>query len=556
MHRLRMTLPVMTILLVGAHAHLATAAPGEIQQSFASPSKYPAGLTSDGESFYLVDWRSAKIHKLSATESKPADTFNAPTLRPHGLTWGNDRLYVSDDHSGWIYAYDPASGLVTNSFEAPDKSPAGLAWADGALYILERRSKQIYKVLPEDGTILGYFEVPSRHCTCLAWDGTYLWVSDRVANEIYMVDPQREMVVGVLDAPGPYAAGLTWHANHLWNVDFQKRELYQLEIHGEQPYRLTDTRRARVEYLWALYNYGPADVRNLQVNLAVPTDLPQQKLLSELTYEPQPTTFARDDWEQQFARFEFDKVPGGTRQLLSYHVQAEVSAIRYLIFPDRVGTLADIPTELRQQYTANGSRYRIDSEFVRELVKDLIGDEQNPYWIARRIFNHLIGELEYQMIGGWDVPEVVLKRGTGSCSEYTFAFIALCRAAGVPARYQGSIVVRGDDASIDESFHRWAEIYLPNYGWVPVDANAGDKPTPAQQAHGFGELSNRFLITTIGGGDSQHIDNSYNSHATYQATGYCKVEQENFGFWEPLEEETDADNDVKKPATPGECRME
>ena len=140
------------------------------------------------------------------------------------------------------------------------------------------------------------------------------------------------------------------------------------------------------------------------------------------------------------------------------------------------------------------------------------------------------------MIGGWDVPEVVMKRGSGSCSEYTFSFIALCRAAGLPARYQGSIVVRGDDASVDEAFHRWAQVYLPNYGWVPVDANRGDARSPADQARGFGELSNRFLITTESGGDSEYLAWGYNSHATWKATGYCKVEEENLGFWEPLEE--------------------
>jgi len=43
---------------------------------------------------------------------------------------------------------------------------------------------------------------------------------------------------------------------------------------------------------------------------------------------------------------------------------------------------------------------------------------------------------------------------------------------GDPAATQGSIVVRHDDASIDEAFHRWAEIYLPNYGWIPVTQTA------------------------------------------------------------------------------------
>ena len=104
-----------------------------------------------------------------------------------------------------------------------------------------------------------------------------------------------------------------------------------------------------------------------------------------------------------------------------------------------------------------------------KLAKKIVGDEKNPYWIARKVYNYLTEHLEYEMVGGWDIPEVVLKRGSGSCSEYTFSFVALCRAAGLPARYQGSVVVRGDDASIDEAFHRWAQVYLPIYGWVPVD---------------------------------------------------------------------------------------
>ena len=74
---------------------------------------------------------------------------------------------------------------------------------------------------------------------------------------------------------------------------------------------------------------------------------------------------------------------------------------------------------------------------------------------------------------------------------------------------------------------------------MPVDANRGDAKSPADQARGFGGLSNRFLITTQGGGDSEHLRFGYNSYATYKTTGHCRVEEDNFGFWEPLESETD-----------------
>jgi hypothetical protein len=395
-------------------------------------------------------------------------------------------------------------------------------------------------VLPEDGTILGYFDAPERSCRHLAYDGRYLWVSDRIKNELYMLDPDREKVIAILAAPGPYPAGITWLDGRLWNIDFQTHKLYQLQITEGPLYKLSDTRRARVEYLWALSNYGPGDVTDLTLNVAIPMELPNQKLLSAVEFSRPPSMKVRDRWGQECATFELGGVAAGVKAALTFNVKAEVSAIRYLILPERTGTLDDIPADIRQHYTVDGSRYRLDSPYIQELVHKIVGEERNPYWIARKIYDHIIDKLKYEMIGGWDIPEVVLKRGSGSCSEYTYTFVALCRAAGLPARYQGSIVVRGDDASIDEAFHRWAQIYLPNYGWVPVDANRGDAESPADQARGIGELSNRFLITTQGGGDSEYLRWGYNSYAHYQTTGYCRIEQDNFGFWEPLEPATES----------------
>ena len=511
------------------------AAPGDVKISYEAPCKYPAGLASDGQYLYLLDWRAAKLHQISPTDGSVRQTWDAPTLKPHGLAWGNGLLYISDDHSGYVYAFNPRTGLVEHSFEAPGSRASGLAYADGVLYLLERKSRKVYQILPEDGTILGYFTIPDRHCECMTHDGQYLWVSNRIRNELYMVVPKSGMVIGILDAPGPYTAGLAWHDGQLWNADFQTRKLYQLVVHDAEAYRLSDTREARCEYYWALYNYGPGQVRDLTVSIAIPAGLPNQKLLTPLSFSQPQTNAAEDRWGQTCYMFHYDSVPAGEKAVVSYVADANISAIRYLIIPEKCGTLADIPAEIRQAYTVDGSHYRISSPFIQETVKKVVGDEQNPYWIARKIFNHLIERLEYEMIGGWDVPEVVLKRGSGSCSEYTFAFVALCRAAGLPARYQGSVVVRGDDASVDEAFHRWAQVYLPNYGWVPVDANKGDAASPVDQARGFGELSNRFLITTQGGGDSEYLRWGYNSHARYTSSGYCKIEEDNLGFWEPLE---------------------
>ena len=109
------------------------------------------------------------------------------------------------------------------------------------------------------------------------------------------------------------------------------------------------------------------------------------------------------------------------------------------------------------------------------------------------------------------------------------------RAAEGVAGEERSVVVRGDDACIDDVFHLWAQVYLPNYGWVPVDSSRGGKKIPVDRSRGFGELSNRYLITTEGGGASEYLDWDYNAFARYKMTGYAKVEEEKFALWEPLQ---------------------
>ncbi|MBI4720340.1 MAG: PQQ-binding-like beta-propeller repeat protein [Chitinivibrionia bacterium] len=343
---MRISLLAAAALLLFAHA-TAPAAPGDVKASFNIPCYYPSGLASDGKNLYLADWRSAKLYALSPADGSVLRTLDAPTLKPRGLAFGRDRLFVSDDHTGFVYALNLESGIVDWSFQAPGSGAAGLAFGNGRLFILERSSKKIFTVIPEDGTILSYFDVPDNACESICFDGRYLWVSNRVADEIYMVDPESGMVIGILAAPGPYAAGLAWHDGDLWNVDFQNRKIYRLATKGETKYRLSDTREARVEYLWALNNYGPGEVKDLVLNIALPDELPNQTLLSDMAFSIPPSSTGADAWDQNCAKFELGDVPAGTKKAMTFHVNARVSAIRYLIIPEETGSLRDIPKDIR-----------------------------------------------------------------------------------------------------------------------------------------------------------------------------------------------------------------
>jgi len=64
----------------------------------------------------------------------------------------------------------------------------------------------------------------------------------------------------------------------------------------------------------------------------------------------------------------------------------------------------------------------------------------------------------------------LLQQPGGKCTDIHSVFVALCRAAGIPAREVFGIRLGKKDVQDITSWqHCWAEFYLPGYGWVPVD---------------------------------------------------------------------------------------
>ncbi|WP_341365684.1 transglutaminase family protein [Yoonia sp. BS5-3] len=71
--------------------------------------------------------------------------------------------------------------------------------------------------------------------------------------------------------------------------------------------------------------------------------------------------------------------------------------------------------------------------------------------------------------------EQALETGAGVCQDHAQIFIAVCRAAGLPARYvSGYLMINGQ---IDQdATHAWAEAHVPDLGWVGFDVSNGVCP--------------------------------------------------------------------------------
>ena len=534
------TLVLISAILVASLA--ARAYTGEIVKSFSAPGSFTTGMTFDGKNIWITDNKTDLIYCINPADGKVIRTIKAPGYWPTGLAWDGKYIWCADikggipkseNLEGKIFCVDPKDNVVVNTIPAPSASPLGLAWDGKYLWCADNRSDEIIQFSTSDGTTIRSIKSPATDPNGLAWDGKYLWVSDRIKDEIYMVDPETGCVLIITQAPGPYTNSLCFDGKFLWAGDYQNDMIYQLKVNDDVAYRTYNEKKSKVTFTYLITNFGPGAVKTMDVHFSEPVNRVNQVINGKITYSPEYTKIVTDKWGQRTMLFSFSGLKAGEQKEFKMTSHVTTYDVRYFIYPDKVKPLSSIPDSIKNKYLINDEKFKFDDPFIQKSLKEALGDEKNPYWMARKLYNYIIDKMHYEMTGGWNTAPTVLERGSGSCSEYSFVYISMCRAAGLPARYVGSVVIRGDDASLDDVFHRWVEVYLPGYGWIPVDPSGGDKTLARDQADSFGGLSNRFYITTQSGGGSETMGWTYNCNEFYTTDPQTNIVYDYFAEWEP-----------------------
>jgi hypothetical protein len=278
---------------------------------------------------------------------------------------------------------------------------------------------------PEDGTIIRQFKAPSNAPTGLTYDGRYLWVADRSTNEIYLMDPKREHIIGILKSPGPTPWGLTWDGTHLWNADYQERKIYQLNTTTDNPVIHLGAKKLSIEYVIHALAQGPDPIDTIDFYIAIPENRYNQEIIGESTFTPSPVSILTDQFKQTVAHFKKTRIKPGTHLRPRMQVDVVLHRTRFWIIPEKVKPLSTISQEIKRDYLKNTPKYRLKNPLIKKAVKKAVGNETNPYWMARNIYQFVLKTLDYKLAGGWDSVPLLLERGTGSCSEYSFVTIAL-----------------------------------------------------------------------------------------------------------------------------------
>lgn len=114
-----------------------------------------------------------------------------------------------------------------------------------------------------------------------------------------------------------------------------------------------------------------------------------------------------------------------------------------------------------------------DDPEVRRVAEQAVGGSRDPLVAARRLNDWVYENLEKEITLSLPNARQVLGARRGDCNEHTVLYVALARAAGLPARTAAGLVyVRGRFY-----YHAWPEVWLDR--WVPVDPTLGQFPADA-----------------------------------------------------------------------------
>jgi len=146
----------------------------------------------------------------------------------------------------------------------------------------------------------------------------------------------------------------------------------------------------------------------------------------------------------------------------------------FVVDLDEIGKY-DKESVLYKTYTESSKNIFYNNE-MKALALSIVGDETNPYLMAKKIYYYVVENIYYSLIAhsyleAENIPEslAVFEHGYGDCGAQSMFFSALCRSLGIPARTTGGFQIFFNNLGD----HFWAEFYLPNYGWVPVDTSVG-----------------------------------------------------------------------------------
>ena len=133
---------------------------------------------------------------------------------------------------------------------------------------------------------------------------------------------------------------------------------------------------------------------------------------------------------------------------------------------DEAGTLSDAE---RVENLASDWMLDAKSPEVAKAAREIAGAAATPWEKANKLYTWVFETLEKTSVLSVPTAVEVLRAKQGDCNEHTVLFVALARAAGVPARVAIGLVYSDEVGGF--GYHAWPEVFIGH--WIPMDPTLG-----------------------------------------------------------------------------------
>lgn len=236
--------------------------------------------------------------------------------------------------------------------------------------------------------------------------------------------------------------------------------------------RIGDPKHFRIRYTITVKPDAVPEGETVRCWLPMPrTDVPRQKNVKLLSTSQPDFVRSPMDYAHSTVYME-KKAEAGKPTVFSEEFEFDAYGA-WFDLDTAATTTYDTSSDLYKTYTSERDCHMVFTPQIRALAERLTLGAATPLAKARRIFKWVDDNFpwasarEYSTIE--NIPAYVLDNHHGDCGQVTLLFLTLCRSLGIPAHFQSGFMLHPGE----ENLHDWGEIYVPEYGWVPVDQSFG-----------------------------------------------------------------------------------
>lgn len=156
----------------------------------------------------------------------------------------------------------------------------------------------------------------------------------------------------------------------------------------------------------------------------------------------------------------------------------------------------------RQQALAPDALVPVDHAILQPILEEIHKEraDDSAAATARAIYDWVVDNVEYKKVGtGWGNGDTfwACNARYGNCTDFHALFISLARTEGIPARFEIGFPIPTDRQEGEISgYHCWVHFYLPDQGWLPIDASEAAKHPELRESLYGGNPADRIHFSS------------------------------------------------------------